>query len=105
MKKLLVVFTVAVALAAGAAVAAEQTVDGAALYKARCAGCHGVDGAKAPTEGVKPLKGQSEADAYKKMTGYVDGTYGGAKKMGMVGILKSFKDDDLKALAKYIGSL
>lgn len=30
--------------------------DGAALYKAKCAGCHGADGAKAiPAMGVKPL--------------------------------------------------
>jgi mono/diheme cytochrome c family protein len=30
--------------------------DGAAIFKAKCAGCHGVDGSKAmPAMGVKPL--------------------------------------------------
>lgn len=42
-------------------------VDGATIFKAKCAGCHGADGAKAiPAMGVKPLntaevKGQSDA--------------------------------------------
>jgi mono/diheme cytochrome c family protein len=41
--------------------------DGAATFKAKCAGCHGADGSKAiPAMGVKPLntadvKGKSEA--------------------------------------------
>jgi mono/diheme cytochrome c family protein len=41
--------------------------DGAAIFKAKCAGCHGADGSKAiPAMGVKPLntaavKGKSEA--------------------------------------------
>ena len=41
--------------------------DGAAVYKAKCAGCHGADGSKSiPAMGVKPLntaevKGKSEA--------------------------------------------
>jgi mono/diheme cytochrome c family protein len=41
--------------------------DGAAVYKAKCAGCHGADGSKSiPAMGVKPLntpevKGKSDA--------------------------------------------
>ncbi|MDR3764322.1 MAG: cytochrome c [Acidobacteriota bacterium] len=41
--------------------------DGAAIFKAKCAGCHGADGAKSiPAMGVKPLnvpavKGKSDA--------------------------------------------
>jgi mono/diheme cytochrome c family protein len=42
--------------------------DGAATFKAKCAGCHGADGSKAiPAMGVKPINapaitGKSEAD-------------------------------------------
>jgi mono/diheme cytochrome c family protein len=74
--------------------------DGAAIYKAKCAGCHGVDGAKAiPAMGVKPLntaevKGKSEAQL-------VDVITKGQGKMKAQAVTA----DEAKATAAYVKSL
>lgn len=52
---------------------------GEGLYKS-CAGCHGADGNK-PTGGSTPLRGQSADELLRKMTGYLDGSFGGEKRM------------------------
>ncbi len=78
--------------------------DGAALY-AKCRGCHGADGSKHAL-GVSPsIKGQSAADIAKKLNGYKDGTYGGAKKATMTSQAGKLSADEIKALADYISKL
>ena len=86
---MLFMFTVGMAFAA----------DGEALYKSACAGCHGAEGEK----GNSPLKDQAPDDLVKKLKGYGDGTYGGEKKAVMVNIVKKHNDEELKAIADYIG--
>jgi cytochrome c len=81
-----------------------SAADGNTLY-AKCQGCHGADGSKATMGTGKPIKGLSEADAYKALAGYKAGTFGGDKKAMMEGQVKSLSDDDLKALSQFISKL
>jgi len=78
--------------------------DGPALYKAKCAGCHGATGAGDTSVGkslkVTPLSGAdvqklSDADIQKVITG-------GKGKMPAIG--KTFTPDQLKALVTVIRS-
>lgn len=78
--------------------------DGAQLY-AKCAGCHGPDGAKVAMGMTKAVKGMSAADASKALAGYKAKTYGGEKKTMMEGVSKNLSDDDIAALADFIAKL
>jgi cytochrome c553 len=74
--------------------------DGAALYKAKCVACHGVDAAgkpamKAPSLISDDEKKKSDAD----LAGAITGT---AKHPGPV---KALSADDAKAIVTYIRSL
>ncbi|HVJ04326.1 MAG TPA: cytochrome c [Candidatus Saccharimonadales bacterium] len=74
--------------------------DGAVIYKAKCAGCHGADGSKAiPAMGVKPLntpevKGKSEAQLAAVVTK-------GQGKMKP----QAVSEEDAKAVAGFVKSL
>jgi mono/diheme cytochrome c family protein len=74
--------------------------DGAATYKAKCAGCHGADGSKAiPAMGVKPLntaevKGKSDAQLATVITK-------GQGKMKP----QAVSDEEAKAVAGFVKSL
>ncbi len=74
--------------------------DGAAIFKAKCAGCHGADGSKAiPAMGVKPLntpdvKGKSEAALATVITK-------GQGKMKA----QAVSDDEAKAVAGFVKAL
>ncbi|WP_126381206.1 c-type cytochrome [Desulfovibrio ferrophilus] len=81
--------------------AATAFADGGELYK-RCAGCHGADGSKQAMGVSAPLKGQCSEDLEKKMLGYLDGSYGGAKKMIMTNTLKKLSPEQIKELADHI---
>lgn len=95
MKKVLL----AMALSAATLMAA----DGAALY-AKCSGCHGKDGKNAAMSGV--VVGGQKADALAtKLTGYKNGTFGGAKKGMMTPAVASLSDADIKAVAAYMAAL
>lgn len=99
MKKLVLVLSLALGL--GLATSA-LAADGKTLY-AKCAGCHGADGAK--TGMSKPLKGMS-ADAFTKaMEGYKAKKFGGPKKAVMEGQAAALSADDIKALAGYVSKL
>ncbi len=66
--------------------------DGAALYKAKCSACHGVDGAgKPPRPGVK---GADEAKVKAALA-----------KSPHPGIAKSLNDEQVKAIATYVKGL
>jgi cytochrome c len=77
--------------------------DGAALYS-KCVSCHGKDGKMTAIPG-KAIAGSTAADVEKKLKGYKDGTFGGAKKAMMAPNAKNLKDDEIKALATYIAGL
>jgi cytochrome c len=88
MKKVFAILTIILCFGVTAAFA----VDGGEVYQKRCAKC-------------VVLKGQSAQEIEMKLTGYVDGTYGGAKKKVMERMAKGLSGDELKAVSAYIGSL
>lgn len=95
MKKILL----AMALSAATLMAA----DGAALF-AKCSGCHGKDGKNTAMAGVV-VAGQSADTLATKLTGYKNGSFGGAKKGMMTPAVASLSDGDIKALAAYMSTL
>lgn len=81
------------------AAAVSQAADGEAMYKSSCASCHGPQGEK----GNAPLKDQATDAIFTKLKGYVDGSYGGEKKTVMQNVVKKHSEEELKAMADYIG--
>ena len=73
--------------------------DGAATYKAKCAGCHGPDGAGKVGPAVKGTS-LSEADITALLTKGND-----AKKAPHKKALTGLTDDDAKAVAEFIKTL
>lgn len=74
--------------------------DGATLFKAKCAACHGADGAGKPAAKIPSLIGDdakkaSDADLDKAITG----------KPKHAGIAKSLTPDQVKMLVSYIRSI
>jgi len=74
--------------------------DGAGLYKAKCAMCHGADGAGKPAAKIPSLvsaeaKAKSDADLAKAV----------AETAKHPGPVKSLSADDAKALVTYIRTL
>lgn len=102
MRKLALASLLCFAVVAVLAVAG-QAADGKALY-AKCAGCHGADGAKKALGTGKPLKGMSAEEAAKAMQGYKAKTFGGEKKAIMEAQCAAMSDEDIKALAQHIAS-
>lgn len=82
--------------------AALFAADGAAIY-GKCAACHGKDGKNTAISGVV-LSGDA-ASIEKKLNGYKDGSFGGAKKAMMVGQVASLSADDIKAVSAHIAGL
>lgn len=72
------------------------------LYKKRCASCHGADGGRKALGVSNILKGQSKEELQKKLKGYKDGSYGGAKKSIMVSQVINLSDSEIEELAEYI---
>jgi cytochrome c len=91
MKRFIVLLFV-VSLFAGMAFAAE---DGAAIYKAKCAMCHGPDGAG---KSGPALKGQSAA----AVTGVLTS---GGKKAPHTKAMAALTPDQVKAVADYVAAL
>ena len=95
----------AISLTAALAVAAATTTfaaDGAAIFKANCATCHGETG-KADTPAGKAMKVPALAgDA--KVAGMSDADVVAAIKANPkhASIVKKLKDDDLAAVAAYV---
>ncbi len=93
MKKVLVLM----AIGFSALVAA----DGAKLFGAKCAECHGVDGKDTAIAGKAIVGGGTLT----KLNGYKAGTFGGAQKETMQASLTGISDADLKAIADYVDTL
>lgn len=84
---------------------AESTADAGAsadaLYAGKCASCHGETG-----EGVADnpkLAGLSKADIQSRLTDYRDGKQMGAKTAIMAAMAKPLTDEQIAALAAYLG--
>jgi cytochrome c len=77
--------------------------DGAAIF-GKCAACHGKDGKNAAVSGVA-IGGEAADTVAKKLHGYKDGSFGGAKKAMMAPQVANLSDDDIKAVAAHIAGL
>jgi cytochrome c len=93
MKKILVLMSIGVS----ALIAA----DGAKLYGAKCAECHGVDGKETAISGKAILGGGSLS----KLNGYKTGTFGGGQKETMQASLAGISDTELQTIATYVDTL
>ncbi len=76
--------------------------DGAGIYAAKCAMCHGADGKDAAIAG-KAIAGAADAEA--KIKGYKAGTIGGANKASMQASVADMSDADIKSVSAFVGSL
>ena len=94
MKKLLVLAILGVS--------ALSAADGAKLFGAKCAECHGADGKEVSISG-KAVAG--DGAALSKLMGYKNGSFGGEQKATMQASISGLSDDDLKALAAHVGTL
>lgn len=83
--------------------AALFAADGAAVY-AKCAACHGKDGKNAAISGLA-IGGEAADTVAKKLHGYKDGSFGGAKKAMMTPQVAALSEDDIKAVSAYIAGL
>ena len=68
--------------------------DGAALYKSKCAACHGPDGAGKPAMKAPPVKGLDEAAVKKGLEGPKHAA-----------LKKALTDEQVKAIADYLQTL
>jgi len=75
----------------------------AEVNTAACAGCHGANFEKKAMGVSKVVKDMKKADIVKALTGYKDGSYGGAMKGIMKGQVAKLSADDIKAVANKIG--
>jgi mono/diheme cytochrome c family protein len=76
--------------------------DGAALYKAKCAGCHGADGAGKPAMKAPALKGTSlEASRIAEHLTKGESTSKPPHNKGMSGL----NEEQAKAIADYVKTL
>ena len=80
-----------------------QPFSGKQLFETRCAACHGEKGEGKAS--YPKLAGNSQEEALKKLKGYVDGSYGKAQKMMMIGQAKALSDSEQEVVSEYIGSL
>ena len=78
------------------------TMGASAVDTAACAACHGKDFEKKAMNVSKIVKDMAAADIEKALTGYKDGSYGGAMKGVMKGQVTKFSADDIKAIAASI---
>lgn len=77
--------------------------DGAALFK-KCAACHGAHGEKHALGKSKIVNTLSPTEIETALKGYKDGTYGGSMKALMKGQISAYSDEEIKAVAEYIGA-
>jgi len=75
------------------------SVSASAFDTTACVACHGKDFEKKAMGKSKIVKDLTEADIVKALTGYKDGSYGGAMKGIMKGQVTKLSKDDIKAIA------
>ncbi|QNM91152.1 cytochrome C [Aliarcobacter cryaerophilus] len=69
---------------------------------AKCVACHGANGEKVALGTSKIIKDMTKEDFVASLKGYQDGTYGGAKKVLMVGQVKGMDEATMKQIADLI---
>ena len=70
-----------------------------------CKGCHGMKGEKVAMGKSTVISSMKSEEIVKALTGYKNGTYGGALKAMMKGQTMRLSAEDIKALATYIPTL
>ena len=104
MSKFIVGFAVvACLLFAGVLQAAAQ--DGAAIFKERCASCHGMDGQTPKGNAKNGIRMYSSAEVQQRLKGYESGGYGGSGKSVMQNVAKNLAPDQKQAVSDYIGNM
>ncbi len=101
MKKIVLLATLILTLGAGFALAE----DAAALYKSRCAGCHGADGSKPASNESKAIKGMSAADSLAAFDKYLKAEQPKGQVLVMQGVLKKLSPEQLQLMADYTSKL
>lgn len=82
-------------------VSADPIKEGMKIYGKTCVECHG-DNGKDTSIAPKAIAG---GDILAMLTGYKNGTFGGAQKETMQASLAALSPDDLKAVAAYVKTL
>lgn len=80
-----------------------SAADGAALYN-KCAACHGPKGEKHALGKSKIINAMPPAEIVTALNGYKDGTYGGPMKAVMKGQAAPLSEEDIHAIADFIGA-
>ena len=80
-------------------------VDGAELYKTRCAKCHRDGSESSKAGGGVVLKGQSADEVEMKLKGYLDGTYGGKRNENHGPPAEKILPRGIRAMSEHVGSL
>ena len=81
-----------------------STKSGEDLYTS-CKGCHGAKGEKSALGKSKIIQAWDATKTANALSGYKDGTYGGAMKGLMKGQVSKLSDADIKILSEYISKL
>ena len=84
---------------------ADAAQDGGQLFQRACIGCHGESGTSTEMGIPNALKGQSADALYKKMLGYKAGTFGGSRRNVMQSAVKSYSEEQIRALADSVAKL
>jgi len=79
------------------------SVTASAFDTKACAGCHGANFEKAALGKSKIVKDMTAEEITKALTGYKDGSYGGAMKGVMKGQVAKMSEADIKAVAEKHG--
>ena len=80
-----------------------NAADGAALYK-KCTACHGAQGEKHALGKSKIINTMKPSEIETALHGYKDGTYGASMKAVMKGQVATLNDEQIKAIAEFIGA-
>jgi cytochrome c553 len=91
--------------AAAAPVAAAPVINGAMLFKTKCASCHGQKAEKVALKKSQVIAGWDAAKLSEALHGYKSGTYGGDMKGMMQGQVRALSDEEIDALSNYISGL
>lgn len=92
--------SIVMAMVMGVALSA---ADGAALYQ-KCAACHGTQGEKKALGKSKVINAMQPAEIATALKGYKEGSYGGSMKALMKGQVAPLSDEQITAIAEYIGA-
>ena len=85
--------------------AAELTqADGTAIFS-KCVSCHGAKAEKSALNKSRIIAGWPKEQIVDALTGYQNGSYGGAMKTLMAGQVKPLSPKDIEAVAQYISTL